>query len=408
MKKFIKTFTAILCICMTVIFSLVIYGEKKLPDNMNAIETEIVFSGIYKATINKNSVLPVSKAINNSESLYCSDIKLFGAIPVKNINIEKTDRRYVAVGGELIGIRLKTDGVLVVGLESFLSTEGNVSPAEEAGIKQGDTLVSINGEAIGNNGQLCNIIEGSEGNELKTEIIRNGKKMTVSLYPKKASSTGQYKSGLWIRDSTGGIGTVTFADLSKGTLACLGHGIYDVDTGTLMATGSGILGNARLTGVTKGTNGTAGELRGCIGNKNYGNVLLNCENGIYGTLTHYDGDAVMLPVAMCNEVKTGKAQIISTVNGTEKQYFDIEIEKIDISADNKNMIIKVTDKELLELTGGIVQGMSGSPIVQNNMLVGAVTHVFLNNPAKGYAILSDKMLSISDNTINEYRNNNAA
>ena len=228
---------------------------------------------------------------------------------------------------------------------------------------------------------------------------RNNKTIFLTLKPEKSTITGKYKSGLWIRDSTGGIGTLTFADIKNGTFASLGHGIYDVDTNSLLTSSGGTLYTAKLSGITKGCNGIAGELRGSIGSETLGEeVFINCENGIYGSISKNFSMEDIMPVAFNNEVKVGKAQIVSTVNN-QKTVFDIEIEKIDMNTENKNMIIKITDKELIDTTGGIVQGMSGSPIIQNDKFVGAVTHVFLNDPTKGYAILAENMLEVSDSLV---------
>lgn len=407
-KKAIKIFTAITGIAVTLIFSLILYGEISLPDKMNASSRNIVFDGIYSVSATKNKVFPAANTGDAEKLNEESQIRLFGTIPVKNIGIEKTDRRYVVLGGELIGIRLETQGVLVVGFDSFESENGNTSPAQKAGIQLGDTIQKINGTTISDNDSFCNTIENCKGNELDVTLMRNGKEIKVTLKPEKSVLTGLYKGGLWIRDCTGGIGTLTFADISKGTLAALGHGIYDVDTGSLMESNSGVLGDAYLSGVTKGAVGCAGELRGCIGSKNYGNVLINSEIGVYGTLTHYIRDMTTVPVAFANEVKTGKAQIVSTVNGSQKQYYDIEIVKVNLSAESKNLIIKITDENLLNVTGGIVQGMSGSPIIQDGMLVGAVTHVFLNDPTGGYGIFAQTMVENADKCIDEYSLQNAA
>ncbi|MBR3768073.1 MAG: SpoIVB peptidase [Clostridia bacterium] len=386
MKKVFRFLSFFLTIVSIAIFSLIIYGNNVLPDNAKVLNSKITFSGIYTAEI-ENDIAPVSSSIVNS-----SNIKLFGTIPVKNINISKTSRKYVAVGGELLGIRLKTKGVLVVGTESFECADGIVSPAEEAGLLVGDTLISINGKAVSSNNELGEIIAESDGNNLELEVLREGQQLSINLTPKISTMTGLYKGGLWIRDSTGGIGTLTFVDLSTGTIGALGHGIYDVDTSKIIPTENGAFMSASLSGVTKGTNGTAGELRGSIGSDTYGDIYLNCENGIYGTINYFEDTREIMPVALPEEIKTGSAQIISTVEGNKKDYYDIEIEKIYSDEDNKNMILKVTDPELLDITGGIVQGMSGSPIIQNDKIIGAVTHVFLNDPTKGYGIFIENML----------------
>lgn len=395
MKIIIKSISSILSIFSLIIFSLIIYGNNYLPDETETFSENISFSKIYSAKVSFNTVSPAFNSDNKTQ-LSSADIKLFGTIPVKNINISKTDRKYLAAGGELIGIRLKTEGVLVVGTESFESYNGTAAPAQDAGIEVGDTLISIDGQSISCNSELGEIIAQSQGRTLDVEIKRNENIIKTTITPQKSTLTDLYKGGLWIRDSTGGIGTLTFTDLITGEIGTLGHGIYDVDTGNLLPTESGEFFSATLSGVTKGSDGTAGELRGSIGTDVYGCIDINCENGVYGTLNYFELTEELYPVATAGEIETGKAQIISTVCGNSKDFYDIEIEKINTNSENKNLIIKVTDDELLSITGGIVQGMSGSPIIQNGMLVGAVTHVFLNDATKGYGIFIENMLDITN------------
>lgn len=392
MKKIIKGITVFLSLNICILFSLIIYGDISLPDSAKTINQKVIFSHIYSAEITESNISPVSQSVVKETSFQQSEIKLFGTIPVKNINLQKNERKYVVAGGDLIGIRLKTDGVLVVGLQKFNTEKGEACPAESCGIQVGDTLISIDGKKVTMNSELSQIFSESEGKELNAEIKRDDKILHIKIIPEKDVATGSYKSGMWIRDSTGGIGTLTYTDVSDGGLAALGHGIYDVDTGKLMPTANGIFVSANLSGVTKGTNGTPGELRGSLGGDYIGEISINCENGIFGSTKLLTGANDIIPVAMNEEIKTGDAQIISTVEGKEKEYFDIRIEKINPNDENKNMIIKITDKDLLSLTGGIVQGMSGSPIIQNGYIVGAVTHVFLNDPTKGYGIFIENML----------------
>lgn len=397
MKKIIKL-AALVCLFFSgAVFSLIIYGNEALPDEVMTMTEKVKFSAIYSAELDYDNLTP---AFNGEEELQTSksDIRLFGAIPVKNISISKAPRKYLAAGGDIIGIKLKTDGVLIIGTESFESYDGNVNPAETAGIKVGDTLISADGKKISDNDDLGKIISSSEGKAMTLRLKRNNTEFETTLIPHKSTLTDMYKGGLWVRDSTGGIGTLTFADLTTGLVGALGHGIYDVDTQGLMPTESGNLMSATLSGVTKGCNGTAGELRGSIGTDVYGKIFLNHDNGIFGSVNYFDMDCELYPVATVNEIHQGKAQIISTITGSRKEFFDIEIEKVYSGNENKNMIIRITDEDLLAVTGGIVQGMSGSPIIQDGMLIGAVTHVFLNDPTRGYGIFIENML----NTANQY------
>ncbi len=390
-KKSIKILTLILSILSVLIFSLIIYGYSTLPDFTGTINNEISFSGIYTASLSEgtNSIGTEKASASTTAN---SDIKLFGTIPVKSISITKSDRKYLIPGGELVGIRLKTSGVLVVGTESFLSNGKEVSPAEKAGIRVGDALIRIDGKTVSTNKELSEIIASSEGKSLKLTVKRGEIDTDILLKPEISDITGTYKGGLWIRDATGGIGTLTYIDIENGTFASLGHGIYDTDTNQLLPAESGELYSANLTGIKKGLPGNAGEIKGVIGGTRYASISSNCEKGVYGNIYYIDDATDMIPVATADEIKQGSAQIISTVIDDTKDYYDIEIERINHNTENKNMIIKVTDKRLLQATGGIIQGMSGSPIIQNGMIVGAVTHVFLNDPSKGYAILIENMM----------------
>ncbi len=292
-----------------------------------------------------------------------------------------------------MGIRLKTNGVLVVGTESFISDGKEVSPAQNAGICIGDSLLEIDGKSISSNKELSDIIASSMGNPVKVLVIREGTSKELTLQPEISDISGCYKGGLWIRDSTGGIGTLTYIDVENGTFGSLGHGIYDTDTSQLIPTDTGELYSANLTGIKKGITGNAGEIKGIIEGNCYANISINSENGIFGSVFYIDAESKALPAASADEIKTGEAQIISTVSGNSKNYYNIEIEKINLNAENKNLIIKVTDENLLNTTGGIIQGMSGSPIIQDGMIVGAVTHVFLNDPTRGYGIFIENMLN---------------
>ncbi len=392
LKKLTKITTIFLtCIC-SLIYAFLIYGITCLPDDADRFSTNETF--LYQVSFENNTKAAFSYGTESSFENN-STLKFLRVFPVKHLNNSGNERKYVIPGGELIGINLKTNGVLVVGTECFDSVNGPVNPADNAGIKVGDTLTEINGSRISSNSELSDIIANSEGSPLSLSLIREGKNINVTLKPEISELSGLYKGGLWIRDSTGGIGTLTFTDSINGTFGSLGHGIYDVDTGELIPTECGEIYNAELTDIIKGTTGTAGELRGTFYGNAFGSIDVNSENGVCGKITGKTTESGVIPVAHCDEVSTGYAQIISTVEGNNKAYYDIEIEKINKTSGNKNMVIKITDPYLLSVTGGIVQGMSGSPIIQNGMIIGAVTHVFLNEPTKGYGIFIDNMMNIN-------------
>ncbi len=396
MKKMFKISAITGFIISSFIFILIAYGIFFVNDYNDFSSSELS----YLFSLDNSKSQSVFNNSDREKTNEANKLQLFGTIPIKQISPDETERRYVCAGGELIGIKLKTKGVLVVGTEAVETDEGTKNPATDADIRVGDMLISIEGKPILTNSELGEIIKASDGRTLRAEILRDGKTLVTELCPQKSNVSGLYKCGIWIRDSTGGIGTLSYTDPKSGAIVSLGHGIYDVDTKELMKADSGYLVDAHLNGITKGVSGTAGEIRGSLGFNNLGEIIENRENGLYSELICYDTSSELIPVAKTNEIKTGYAQIISTVSNGEKQYYDIEIEKISKDKDCKNLIIKVTDEDLLEITGGIIQGMSGSPIIQNGMLVGAVTHVFLNDPTRGYGICAEKMLETSDNLMN--------
>lgn len=318
---------------------------------------------------------------------------MLGNLPLKSVSVKVVDGKTVIASGLPFGIKLHVKGVLVVGLTDVDTAGGDLNPAENAGIRPGDTILYANGSEVTSNRQLAAIIEQSGGRPVEFVIERDGQRMTVPVTPAKSVSESKYKSGIWIRDSSLGIGTMTFV-VPNGYYAGLGHAITDAQTGGVLSVGNGELTEARISGVVKGQVGTPGELIGHILPQTIGNVLRNSNEGLYGKLTQgkfLTGQAV--EVAMRQEIQTGRAEILCTLEGTSPQRYEIEIEKINLNGSGeKNMVIRITDERLLQTAGGIVQGMSGSPILQNGKLVGAVTHVFINAPARGYAIFADTMI----------------
>ena len=229
---------------------------------------------------------------------------------------------------------------------------------------------------------------------MKLQLRRKDKVFFTDFKAAYSETEGKYKAGIWIRDSAAGIGTMTFLDKETGMFASLGHGVCDIDTGEILPVYEGDIVGATVNGCSIGQRGKAGELCGVFSSESKGILYLNCQCGVYGKMNEKLTESKLYPVAFNDEVQKGKAQIISTVDETGPQVFDIEITKISKdNSEDKNLVIKVVDENLLSKTGGIVQGMSGSPIIQNGMLVGAVTHVFINDPTQGYAIFSRTMLS---------------
>lgn len=396
MKRFFKALSAVFFAVCIAVFSAVIYGTETLPDEINVTESEKLNLGFVFSAEDELALAAGTGAAGE----YKSQITALKVIPVKDITINVTKRRYVGVGGEVFGIKLYTKGVIVVSIDSVTTPSGSKDPAVTAGLKCGDIITHINGEAALNSAQMTDAVEQSQGKTLKLKIDRNGEQLELSLKP-EMSVNGGYKAGIWVRDSSAGIGTVTFYDDNARIFGGLGHGVCDVDTGKIMPLNNGEAVRARVNGFYKSSAGNPGELCGVFSDIALGSLRVNCETGVYGELLQPSG-AKTLPVALESEVKLGSAQMITTIDDTGPQYYDIEITKIYPSSDlsARNMIIKVTDPELLEKTGGIVQGMSGSPIVQNSMLVGAVTHVFVNDPTQGYGIFASRMLATQDSLDN--------
>ncbi len=321
-------------------------------------------------------------------------LNLFNLIPLKNIDVNVIPKTTVVPMGNAIGMKLYTAGVLVVGMSEI---EGK-KPYENSGIKEGDRIIQINQNQIDNTDDLMKAVNKSDGNNIYIKYVRDEKTITTSIKPLKNSSN-EYKIGLWVRDAAAGVGTLTFYEPSSGMFATLGHGIMDIDTAELIKIANGELVTTNILSINKGTKGNPGEIRGTIeAGHTIGSISKNTKFGVFGTInkTPYlnTSNTNEVQVALREEIKTGKALIICELENGKKEYYDIEIQRIFISnnKDNKSMLIKVTDKKLLEKTGGIIQGMSGAPIIQNGKFVGAVTHVLVNDPTIGYGVFADIML----------------
>lgn len=313
-----------------------------------------------------------------------------------SVKIQNNTNQSVYLGGFPIGIKLYCDGVIIVDTQD-VETSGNYeNPAQKAGLLKGDIIKSIDGVKVTRNSEVSKIIEDSNGRQLKMEILRKGEIKNVVFSSVYSSVSGQYKAGLWIRDSSAGIGTVTFYT-EDGEFASLGHAVCDVDTGEILPIQSGETTDAQITGYYKGKVGTAGELCGLLETKETGKIMVNESYGIYGVFDNVDTTRTLYPLANKNEIKSGAAQIVTTIDNNKQEVFNIQIERIDYASnDNKNLVIKVVDENLISKTGGIVQGMSGSPIIQEGKIIGAITHVFLNDPTGGYGIFADTMLDVAD------------
>lgn len=332
------------------------------------------------------------------EETYTMRVQLFGFIPFKESALSVIrDTRLTPVGTP-IGIYVHTKGVLVIDTGQFKNDKGKeVAPARGV-LEPGDYICAINETRLENKGQLMDSIAACEGEKLLLEVNRGGQTLQLDIQPQK-DTQGEYKLGIWVRDNAQGIGTMTFVD-ENGYFGALGHGINDVDTASLMELEDGGLYKTDIISVNKGTPGEPGELSGIIAyaKKNkLGEILQNSNRGIYGKVEkenlNVDSIQEALPLALKQEIEKGPAQILCTLS-TTPTYYDIEILEVnkENSQINRGLEIKVTDPELLGITGGIIQGMSGSPIIQDGKLVGAVTHVMVNDPTRGYGIFIEEML----------------
>ena len=297
--------------------------------------------------------------------------------------------KYLIPGGENIGIKVECDGVMVVG---FYKVDGK-EIAKKAGFKLGDRIISINDNRVHNISELIdNIDRGDDSIIVTYGIIRDNKDMKIAMTLNK-SKDSSYKTGIYVKDNITGIGTLTYIDPENNTYGALGHEIIDSNTNKLFETKSGNIFSSIITSITKGSITTPGEKNAKLNIKDvYGNISQNKETGIFGKLSRKISDEDSVLVADINEVEIGKAEIITVLNDNKKEKYDIEILSIDKENATKNFVIKVVDDDLLNKTGGIIKGMSGSPIIQNGKLIGAITHTIVNNPKKGYGISIIKML----------------
>lgn len=398
MKKFFKRLSIVISVFACFILCFCEVSSSYLPDNYkitNTCDNNIKnFFNVNVDTHKNSNVKPVSK--ENYQSNFDANLLFMNIIPIKKVNIEKIDEIYVVPGGNPFGVKLFTKGVIIVGISDVKTNQGTYNPAKQAGLQKGDIILNVNKKEINSNEELIKIVEESEGNELFAEIIRNGIKYETKIKPIKSENDNIYKIGIWVRDSSAGIGTVTFWDEKTKIFGGLGHGICDVDTGELLPLSHGNIIKVNINGIAKGVRGNPGELKAYfVECEPIGTLKENTYSGVYGKINNSISTNQSVPVAMKQQVKHGKAKILTTILGTSPEYYDIDILHINYNEEqaSKNMIIKITDDRLLSQTGGIIQGMSGSPIIQNNMLVGAITHVFVNDPQKGYAIFAENMIS---------------
>lgn len=367
-----------------------------LPSEVSVFgdERERLNTSFYTLIPESEGTEAVSKSSSAySTGQYTAKLKVLGFLPIKTVTIDVISKQEIVLGGQTFGIRLYTQGVIVVGCGDFIHKGKSVNPAYQAGIRIGDRLISADGVALTSNEQLQTLVAGCD-QPIRFTVIRKNMKFETTVTPIIPDAESKYRLGLWVRDSTAGLGTLTYFNRSTGMLGGLGHSVSDIDTGEIMPSADGSLAKARITEIIKGSEGETGQLAGNFLNEKFGTLSANTEEGIFARCESKDFENMeAIPIALKNEIKVGPAQIYTQLNGDVPQYYDVNVEKVfNNLRENKNMVIRVTDPKLLEATGGIVQGMSGSPIVQNGKLIGAVTHVFIDDPTGGYGIFIEKML----------------
>ena len=403
MGKIIKSLTLTAAIAAMSIIGLVWFYSKTLPDSYYVGDSplsvstlfsisskpcrdEVFYASAYDSTATEeifvNHVDFVSKISD-------STLMLFDSIPIKSVKEKAVQRPQLVPGGQPFGIKLMTDGVVVVKMEKIESR----CPASECGIHVGDVITAVNDESVSSNQQIADIISSTKGKPCVVSYKRDGEEKNTTLTPEYTQ--GSYKGGMWVRDSSAGIGTVTFYDPETQAFGGLGHPICDCDTKLPLPLSQGTVGEVEITDCEKSKDGDPGQLVGEFTSKsNIGRLVSNTDCGIFGISDEPLTDSKPIPMGFRQEVHTGKASIYATVNGMKPEKYDIEIASVNMNEDAEHdMIVKITDSRLLDKTGGIVQGMSGSPIIQDGRLVGAVTHVFVDDPQEGYGVFADSMYS---------------
>ncbi len=379
-----------------------------IPNEITIFEGEnLSLKTIFGITLySEDEVLEVSansgeKTINKIGTETVT-VSLFDKLFIKNVDVSVIPKTTVIPVGNIAGVKLYTNGVLVVGMSEIEGEDSKTyKPYENTGIEEGDTIVKINDNLIHSTDDLIEKVNMSNGKNIEIQYIHDEETKECSITPVKTNEE-EYKLGLWVRDSAAGVGTVTFYEPSTQSFGALGHGITDIDTGDLLNIASGEFVTAKVLNIKKGEDGNPGKIQGTVEEQDtIGEIVKNTEFGIYGKMQDISSLNIdtnkEMEVAMREEIKTGKATILCSLDNQTVKEYEIEITKIyrDNNYNNKSMEIKVTDEELIEKTGGIIQGMSGSPIIQNGKFVGAVTHVLVNSSTEGYAIFGDLMLKQS-------------
>lgn len=399
MKNFIRIVFATLLIFCSFIFTSIYIMSDDISENYKinrgdelTVDTFMPVTASYNGV--KMSQGSFTRRVGDS---FAVDLKIFGLIPFSTVNVEVVDDMYVQVLGSPFGMKIYTDGVLVIESVEIESEKGKENPAVEAGIEVGDYIKTVNGKVVTCNEDVLQLVMESGGSDMTFEVVRNGKSFSCVVTPVLEKSSGIYRVGIWVRDSSAGIGTLTFYSPSNDVVCGLGHGICDADTETLLEIDKGELVEADIIDIQKGSAGSPGALKGKLTYDSIADISLNCEAGVYGIMKQDVSGENLTEIALKQEVCDGKAQILCTVNGDIPKLYSCEIKRIgSTNSETQNFTVTVTDKELIDATGGIVQGMSGSPILQDGKLIGALTHVLVSDSKTGYGIYAENMLDTAE------------
>ena len=394
-----KLYKKILIVLMLIIFFMYICNITMFPNSIILMQgEELNVNTIFGLTIKSGQIMQASSNLNNSimEETGKLDLSLslFDLFEVKDVDVSVIPKTTVIPIGKAIGMKLYTEGVLVVGMSEI----NGEKPYEGSGIETGDKIVEIDNTQINNTDELIECVNKSEGKTLEIKYVSDNEEKIAKIEPVQTEEN-EYKLGLWVRDAAAGVGTLTFYEPSTGNFAALGHGINDVDTSELIDIASGELVTTNIIDIVKGVDGTPGEIRGTVENgTTLGKIDKNTSYGVYGTINNTtkinEINSNEMEVANRSEIETGKAEIMCELENGKIEKYEIEIKKIytENNDNNKSMLIEITDENLINKTGGIIQGMSGAPIIQNGKFIGAVTHVLVNDSKVGYAVFADLMI----------------
>ncbi len=375
-------------------FELPLWARIKVKDDLILRDEHSILQGTESVSLNEPLVVEVQN--EGSSQL---EISLLGTIPVKTVAVQAMPYQEVIPGGQVIGIEVHSDGVCVVGTGSFMSGDKEVNPCKNK-VKKGDIITSVDGQIVNTKEDFKSYIEANTGEKVTLGIIRGKKELEVDITPQYSDEESGYKIGAWVKDTIQGLGTLTYVEPDSGAFGALGHGITDAEFEKIIPISSGSIMTAVVDQIKKGEAGKPGEISGIINTQEYahlGDINNNTSRGIFGVMEQEDIEDIQheaVPIATQNEVKEGSATILADLTGEGVVAYDVKVQKVAkyTTEPSKGMIIKIIDERLLDITQGIVQGMSGSPILQDGKLIGAISHVFVNDPTSGYGIFIENMM----------------